>query len=257
MIADLYSAFLLGLTFSNIWICALVIFSLQTSSRKTSAGYILGRFVGIVSLVFVFHLIGEKLRISATVIDIFSGMTILIFGIYFIVKFSRSSKKVDSGRYHKHFTEKCEHDCNSCIITQKPEIYKFCESCAEDRNFCSSEDAQIEPLTRSARSIWGKNISEKDSNNGFLAGIMLGILRGTAMCGRLAILLPLTLKGSVFHSLIVGTGFALSSSIYPVIAILLGDQILKLVKYRNILIYINSAFLVLVSGYYFYHAFTY
>lgn len=255
MVADIYGAFLLGLTFSNIWICALVIFSLQTSSKKISIGYILGRFIGILFLVLLFHLIGKSVRVSEIMINVFSGITMLIFSVYFIIRFSRQSIKKESDWKSRKLMEKCEHNCKSCIISQMTDIFKYCESCNDGSRSCCSEDIQIEPITREARRLWGKNTSKEEEKSGFFAGIMFGVLRGAAMCGRLAILFPLTIKSSIFDSLIIGTIFALSSSIYPIFAIILGEQILKLVKYRSTMVYINFVFLVIISAYYFYHAF--
>ncbi|MCX7958463.1 MAG: hypothetical protein N3B13_05385 [Deltaproteobacteria bacterium] len=125
---DFYTAFFLGLTFSNIWICALVIFSLQTSDKRTGIGYIAGRFAGIVGLVLIFHIMGENIRISSVVIDAFSGLTILIFGFYFIFKYKNLYDKGKNSVSHRDLSEKCEHNCNSCIISKKPDIYKYCES---------------------------------------------------------------------------------------------------------------------------------
>jgi ABC-type nickel/cobalt efflux system permease component RcnA len=253
MMADLYTAILLGLSFSNIWICALVIFSLQTSHKSTGAGYIIGRFAGIIVFVVLFHIAGNSIKISAFYLDMLSAISVLMFGIYFIYKYSRG--QVEEGHYHNLHTkisEICEHNCNTCIISKNPEIHKYCEDCSDKERDCSSEDIQIEPLTREARRLWGKN-SYGAQKSGLLFGLFLGLLRGSAMCGRLIILLPLAIKGTLLNSILVGFSFALSSSIYPLAILIFGDYILRLVKHRRAIIIANSLFLILISFHYIRH----
>lgn len=251
MLADIYTSILLGLSFSNIWICALVIFSLQTSDRLTGIGYIAGRFFGIVAFVMIAHILGDRFEPDHFTLDIISGISVLLFGIYFIYKYSLLTGKEET--HQKSHIENCEHNCESCIVSKHPDIYKYCESCADDNKSCSSEDAQIEPLTREARKLWGKD-SDGVQKTGLLFGAFLGIVRGSAMCGRLIILLPLAIKGSLIDSVFIGSAFAFSSSLYPILAMLLGEYLLKIVRYRRLIIVVNSIFLLILAGYYFNHA---
>jgi len=255
MFADIYTSILLGLSFSNIWICALVIFSLQTSQKSTGIGYIIGRFIGIVIFVLIFHIIGNSIRISNFYLDILSAISILLFGAYFAYKYWIEQNREDSHHnLHSKLSENCEHNCNSCIISKNPEIHQYCESCSDGDKNCSSEDIQIEPLTRETRKLWGKE-SNKEQKTGLIFGAFLGIVRGSAMCGRLVLLLPLAIKGSLTNSFIVGASFAFSSSIYPIAILIFGEYLLKLVKYRRAIIIVNSVFLIFLSFYYLNHAF--
>ncbi|MGB9599067.1 MAG: hypothetical protein ACP5QK_01145 [Myxococcota bacterium] len=254
MLADIYTSILLGLSFSNIWICALVIFSLQTSDRLTGIAYIIGRFLGIVTFVAIFHIIGDTFRPSHITLDIISGISVLLFGGYFIYKYSTLSRaEVSHHKSHIEFKNSCEHNCDNCIISKKPEIYKYCESCTDDKKSCSSEDVQIEPLTREARRLWGKD-SKGLQRTGLFFGLFLGVVRGSAMCGRLVVLLPLAIKGTLFSAMLIGSVFAISSTIYPLMAMLLGEYMLKVVRYRKVVIITNSILLLIISGYYFNHA---
>ncbi len=245
MLTDLYTAILLGLSFSNIWICALVIFSLQTSDRSTGLGYISGRLLGIVGFVILFHIVGNVVKISSFSTDLISGISILLFAAYFIYKY-RGSQDGHSKNFniHKNISEKCEHNCDTCIVSKNTDVYKYCESCSDDRESCSSEDVQIEPLTRGARKLWGKNSQGEINNKGFLFGFFLGLIRGSAMCGRLVLLLPLAVKGSLISSVLVGIAFALSSTIYPVLIMFFGSYVLRAVKYRSQIVTVNSVFLI-------------
>ena len=39
--SDYWVAVLLGFSFGNLWVCALLVFSLQTTNRSTCAGYLI------------------------------------------------------------------------------------------------------------------------------------------------------------------------------------------------------------------------
>ena len=47
---ELVSAGVVGLSFGNLWICTLLVFSLRAGGRSLAAGYLLGRAAAIVAL---------------------------------------------------------------------------------------------------------------------------------------------------------------------------------------------------------------
>ena len=55
---DYVVATLVGFSFGNLWLCALLVFSLQTTNRSTCAGYLVGRILAIIALSVVIAEVG-------------------------------------------------------------------------------------------------------------------------------------------------------------------------------------------------------
>lgn len=254
---EVATAALLGLSLGNLWICALVVFALQTSDKWACGGYLVGRFIGILGFVFIFWLIGGMIDIPHAWINVISGLGMLLFVAYFYARYVNgwvppwASKKA----HHHHAAaadgadhSNCGHDCNTCPVHHDDEWKDHCHDCADEKA-CSAEDFQVEPITRNARVKWGREVSE-ERVAGFSGGLVLGGIRGSAMCGRLVILLPLVMTGTLGHAALVGGAFALTSTIYPLLGMALGAVILKVLPHRRMIFNVSSLILLFVAGYY-------
>jgi len=254
---DIATAAVLGISLGNVWICALVVFALQTSDRWACGGYLIGRFIGILAFTSVFWLIGGAWQLSHNWVNIISGLAMLLFVAYFFFRYSRGwipfwVKKRQSAHGADH--ENCDHDCQKCPVNEDAEMKKYCDDCDDDKA-CSAEDIQVEVLTRKAREKWGREVSE-EKVTGFVGGLAFGGFRGAIMCGRMAVLLPLVMQGSFGHSALVGSTFALTSTVYPVLGMVLGSVVLKFLPKRQLIFNISAVILLVLALYYLYRGIT-
>jgi len=251
---DITAAALLGLSLGNVWICALVVFALQTSDRSACGGYLVGRFAGILGFTLFFWLIGGLWQPPHGLINIISALVMLLFVAYFYFRYCRGwipfwvKKKVVVAADNQADHANCDHDCNTCPVHQSEEWRDACSSCADEKA-CSAEDIQVEALTRTARIKWNREVTE-EKISGFMGGFALGGLRGGAMCGRMVILLPLVMTGTLAHATLVGSTFAMTSTIYPVIGMALGSLILKVLPHRQKIFNISALLLLGIAGFY-------
>ncbi len=266
--ADVAAAALLGLSLGNVWICALVVFALRTAERSACGGYLVGRVVGVVGFAIAFWLIGGLWKPSHQAVNIMSAAMMLLFVAYFYAKhrlgwklLHRSGDGGDHRHHHHHDLDpaeadhdNCDHDCSSCPVSADAELHKYCSDCDDERS-CAAEEPQVAALTRSARRKWGRG-PEGEDLTGFFSGFALGGLRGSAMCGRMVVLLPLVMTGTLGHAVLVGTAFAVTSTIYPLIGMVIGDVILRAVPHRKRIFDFSAVVLVLIAGLYFYRGLT-
>jgi hypothetical protein len=225
---------LLGFSFSNLWICALLVFSLQTTNRSTCGGYLVGRALTIVALSVAVSLLGRVVNPQPGVLNLISGVFLLVFAAYLAAtslfdwvppwKRSRLAKPGDD--------RACDGQCASCPAHQDPRLAQACEACGDDPRLCAAEEPELAPLTRGARELRGRKV-EPGRRGGFLAGMALGSLRGAALCSKLAVLVPVLLGVPIGRAVGMGITFSVSSSIYPLLGFVAGAFALKLVAYKR------------------------
>jgi hypothetical protein len=246
--SDFTIAIILGFSFGNLWLCALLVFSLQTTNRNTCAGYLIGRAGSIVLLALVLSIIGKFVIIGKPYLNLASGLLLFGFAIYmalihvfsWIPPWKRGKKETEDGLPDN---SSCDGNCSSCPSQSEPEYAEACESC-HDHGLCAGEEPEVEFLTREARKQKGKEV-ENDTRKGWIFGITLGAIRGTAMCAKLTVLFPILLSSSILKALGLGIVFSLSSSIYPILGFIFGSFALKLVKLKKVLFIISC---IMLSG---------
>lgn len=242
----------LGLSFGNLWICALLVFSLQTVNRTTCGGYLIGRAVTIIALSVAVSLVGRVVNVDPGVLNVISGAFVLVFAIYlaatnifdWVPPWKRSR-----ARTHDDEHQSCDGNCSSCPTHQHPEFADACNSCSDNPKLCSAEEPELEPLTRGARKIRGRSVSQ-GSPTGFFAGFILGSLRGAALCTKLAVMVPVLLGVPMGRAFGMGLTFSVSSSIYPIMGFVVGSFALKLVKYKRWLFGLSCLMLGFFGIYY-------
>jgi hypothetical protein len=241
---------LLGLSFGNLWICALLVFSLQTTNRATCGGYLVGRALTIVALSVVVSLVGRVVRVEPAVLNLVSGGFLLVFASYLAAtsvfdwvppwKRARAAAPDHCG---------CDGECATCPTKTHHEYASACSTCGDDPRLCAAEEPELEPLTRGARRQRGRAV-EGGGGAGFVAGMALGSLRGAALCGKLTVLVPVLLGAPVGRAIGMGVAFSVASSIYPVLGFVVGSAALKLVKYKRWLFGVSCALLAVFGVYY-------
>ncbi len=249
---DYLVALLLGFSFGNLWLCALLVFSLQTTNRSTCAGYLLGRILAIIALAVVIAAVGQMVFISKGVLNIVSGVLLLGFSLYLAatrlwhwVPFWKTARVA-----HSHEGDDCGHNCTTCPAQGHAQYMLACESCA-DKKLCAAEESEVEPITRGARVAWKRDVQDKDLT-GFGVGIGLGAVRGATLCSKLMVLVPILLGASLSKAFGLGLLFSLSSTIYPLLGFTFGEFALKLIKYKSLMFSVACIFLALAGIRYLY-----
>jgi len=241
---------LLGFSFGNLWICALLVFSLQTTNRSTCGGYLVGRAVTIVALSVLVSLLGHVVHVEPGVLNLISGSFVLLFAAYLaatsIFDWVPPWKRA---RAERRDHQSCDGNCANCPTHEHPEYADVCSACSDDPRLCSAEEPELEPLTRGARELRGRAVAQSRST-GFFTGIALGSLRGAAMCSKLTVLVPVLLGAPVGRAVGMGLTFSVSSSIYPLLGFAVGSFALKLVRYKRWLFGVSCAMLAVLGIYY-------
>ncbi|MBU1536143.1 hypothetical protein KKF84_12535 [Myxococcota bacterium] len=243
-------ALMLGFSFGNLWLCAILVFSLQTTNRYTCLGYLAGRAATIILLSFALSLLGMVTTFSRAYINLASGILLITFAAYlaatqlagWIPPWRRRGGVGDPG------SPSCNGECSGCPTREHHEYQSACSSC-HDHGACSAEEPEVAPLTEEARKIWGKT-EQFSPSRGFFVGALLGVFRGAAMCTKLIVLVPIIFNASPLKSLAIGGAFALSSSVYPLLGFFLGKFALKLVRHKRSLFILSCLFLAGSGIYY-------
>ncbi|MDA3863076.1 MAG: hypothetical protein PF689_04325 [Deltaproteobacteria bacterium] len=239
----LLTALVIGFSFGNLWVCAILVFSLQNAGRLTCLGYLAGRFLAIIILSVVVSIFGHYFHLDRSSLNIASGVLLLLFSSYLAATrvFSWTPpwrKKTDNSGLEQG---SCEGDCSDCPAHHHPEYVSACDDCHE-HGLCSAEDYELEPISRDARKAWGRE-TERTLGNNWWPGFTLGFLRGGAMCTKLVVLIPILLNSTILRTLAIATVFAFSSSIYPLLGFIAGKYALKLVKFKRHLFIASCIFM--------------
>ena len=246
--SDYLVPLLLGLSFGNLWICALLVFSLQTTSRSTCGGYLVGRALTIAALSVLVSLVGRVIEVDPDTLSVVSGVFLVVFAAYLAAtqvfgwvppwKRGLVRRQADGPG--------CDGDCETCPTHDQPAFADACSSCADDPRLCTAEEPELEPLTRSAREGRGREVP-RSGPSGFAAGLALGSVRGAALCSKLTVLVPVLLGAPVGRALGMGLTFSISSSIYPLMGFAAGAFALKLVGYKRWIFIVSCATLVVLG----------
>lgn len=247
---DLLSAVALGFSFGNLWMCVLLVFTLQQANRQTCAGYLVGRFLAIIAFSLVVAIVGSYVNIEKKTLHLISGSLLLVISIYFLLtrvvniginlRFLPAKAAIQPVANH----DGCQHDCNSCPAVKSDEYKAMCSSC--DSSLCEAEQPEVEVLTRGSRMIW-KKPSKVEASGGFVAGLSLGAVRGVALCNKMVVLVPMLLTASAAKAAVVSVGFGVSSSVYPLLGFLFGGLALKFVRFKKALFIVSCSVMILLG----------
>ncbi|MBU1219322.1 hypothetical protein KKF34_00410 [Myxococcota bacterium] len=251
---QIIAAFLLGLSFNNLWICAILVFTLQTTGTKTVIGYIIGRTVIILVISLVLGFLGTHLPVKPWFFNFISGLLLILFAVYmhativagWIPYWRRKTLQGSS-------PASCHGDCSSCGIKETAEYRNACKDC-NDSGECLAGSAEFADITRNSRQKWNHDVQENPSPEGFWFGFSVGAFRGGAVCAKLAVLLPLFLESGVLKAGLMAITFSISSSIYPIAGFFIGKYALGLMKYRKPLFIAGNISLIFLGLFYLYRS---
>ena len=234
---DLITATLVGLSFGNLWLCVLLTYTLQTTNRKVSLGFLIGRLISVFILAITVSLVGKLLPIPLALLQIVSGAILLLYSIYICVRYLILKGKKEA---HHHHTSDCSHDCNSCFKSQTKDI---CDTCHSESGDCLAQPAKVQQLNL---------MSEKNKKgiSAIIFGIQLGFFRGSVLCGKLMLLLPLLIHASTLHAIAIALTFTITSSIYPIAGFFLGKLAMKLIRFKKTALLLSTLLLCLFSSKY-------
>ncbi len=228
------AALLLGFSFGNLWLCAILVLTLQVANRSTCGGYLVGRFIAICALCAAVSALGRFVSLDRSVLNLVSGLLLIGFSLY-LAATRIFNWQLPGTKPHVHEGESPAHCSGSCKI-------------------CVSEEPEYEALTRQARLKFHKRV-EGRTMAGFGVGLSLGAVRGASMCGKLVVLTPMLLSAPVGKGVMLGAVFSLASSIYPLLGFTLGAFAVKLLDYKRILFAVSCLFLGVIGFKYLFMAF--
>lgn len=230
---DLITAALVGLSFGNLWLCVLLTYTLQTTNRNVCIGFLVGRLIAVFTLAVTVSLLGKLLPIPLALLQIISGSILLLYSIYICVRYLIIKGKKEAA----HHSSSCSHDCGSCVKSQTKDI---CEACHNENGDCLAQSDKVNQLTLMSK-------QDKRGISAVIFGMQLGIFRGSVLCGKLMLLLPLLIHASTFHAIAIAVIFTITSSIYPIAGFLLGKLAMKLIRFKRLALLISSVLLCLIS----------
>ncbi|NOZ85317.1 MAG: hypothetical protein GXP49_03460 [Deltaproteobacteria bacterium] len=249
MLENLASAVVVGLSFGNLWICALLVFSLQAGGRSLALGYILGRASAVIALSTAASLVGSNLAVPNSSLNLMSGVFLLAFAAYLAL--TRIFDWIPPWRRRGTGKVSACGDCTLCAEDAGMEYRDYRRACraCNPSGLCEAEEPEVEPLTRNVRRLKGRRV-ENNQAVGLGAGLWIGAARGAVMCGKLAVLLPMLLKSRPLEGALIGTAFAASSSVYPLLGFALGNIALKLLEYKKLIFSLGCGFMAVLGFHY-------
>lgn len=230
---DLITAVFVGLSFGNLWLCVLLTYTLQTTNRNVCLGFLIGRLIAVFTLAITVSLLGKLLMIPLAVLQIISGSILFLYSIYICVRYLVIRGKKEN--IHHNFN--CSHNCNSCTKSQTENI---CEVCHNESGDCLAQSDKVNQLILMSK-------QNKKGISAIIFGIQLGIFRGSVLCGKLMLLLPLLIHAPTFHAIAIALLFTIASSIYPIAGFLLGKLAMKLIRFKRLALFISSVLLCFIS----------
>jgi len=227
---EIATALLLGLSFGNLWLCVLLVFSLETANRSTCAGYLLGRALAILVLSMGVAAVGRAVDLDNGLLNILSGAFVILFCLYLTATrilgwaLPWQKKRMPDGLA-------CMDGCETCPAGAHEALKSICRDCP-DNKVCEAEEPEVEGLTRQARALRGRS-GALEGKGGFTAGLGLGAVRGAAFCSKLAVLVPMLFYTPLARAFVLALVFTIASSIYPLLGFALGKTVMRLVPYKR------------------------
>ena len=244
MYAEVLAAAMVGVSFSNSWVCLLLSLGTRTHSKRLAGAFIVGRFVGIMALGTLVALFGFFVDIPTRYYTLVFGVITILFALYI---------------FARHILPK------TGLVRRFPLLMKLrflgCSDCHD------SEQAQGDPgqgcEAPSTCSEGCNNCSpHKEADVTGTGGLLYGLFRGATPCLKMLILAPLLITVSFPMAILLTAVFAVASSIYPVIGFLVGGLITQFATISRsprtvvVLNLISLTLLLSIGIYYVYKYFT-
>ena len=219
MFEELLAALVVGVSFSNAFVCIFLVFGISTAEQRNTGKYfIFGRFLGLIILGLIIASVGLVFDGYLTYFMLLFGVLTIIFGALVITKMylkikTQSSKPNCAGCSHAHSVSdnnatSCQSSCDSnpsCNATG---------NCGNNKShFCFRKTSNSSKLTKRY-------------------SFLLGVFRGATPCLKIFILAPLLIIVDLWLAFLMILVYALASTIYPIIGFLSANLLTNLRKYE-------------------------
>lgn len=214
MYGELFAAFVVGISFSNAFICMLLGFGTTSIERRDTGKYFIsGRFLGVVILGLIIASLGVVVTGYMTYFLVLFGILTIIFGLFIVFKMY---KRIKSERSNP-----------TQMVCGQSESCTSCTSCSMDHNMNESGNSNCEEISCENNSciIQSSNMTKRYS-------FILGLFRGATPCLKIFILAPLLIIVDLQLAFMMILVFALASTIYPIIGFLSASVLMNFRKYE-------------------------
>ena len=240
----LATGILVGFGFGNTFLCSLLSLGMTAGQGwKVGAAFLTGRFLGVMALIMVAGLAGWYIDIDARImLFVLSAVTIVISVL--VLLYPSLALKLSILR-------KCETGpCSDC--DEDEGVSDECTTCPSRKECTSRTDKD------DGKRVRGK-AGTKPRGFGPFSAALVGAVKGATPRVKFFILLPLFLTLPLRDTLLLGSAYALSSSIYPVLGILAGTIIGTMAseRLRPYLVKAGALTLLGLGLFYFYRAVNY
>ena len=246
MLEELVVAFVIGLSFSNAFVCILLAFGLSSAEQKSAViFFILVRFLGVLVLGVTIALVGVVFDGYLIYFLILFAALTMIFGALVIIRLYLKTRK-----------QATDHDCSSCERQHKQScpgnvnINANAAAACQDAGACNDTGACNEVglgrwLQRKTRS----KILDKTTKITKRYSFVLGVFRGATPCLKIFILAPLLIVVDLPVALLMIVIYAGVSTIYPVIGFLSANLLTNFKKYESYVQAIGALTLISIGVY--------
>jgi len=251
MFAEVAAAAMVGVTFSNSWVCLLLSLGTRTHSKKMAGAFIIGRFLGIMALGTIVALFGLIVDIPTKYYTLVFGIITILFAIYIFARHILPKMSiVQRFTILKKLRILGCSDCSHHLHKEASDsVHKDCDPSANPGG-CEGCPNQHHHSPKKSSEVTGKS------------GFVYGALRGATPCLKMLILAPLLITVTFPMALLLTGVFAVASSIYPLIGFLVGGLITQLASVTRsprtavVLNLISLSLLLGIGIYYVYKFFT-
>jgi hypothetical protein len=242
MLAEVLAAAMVGVSFSNSWVCMLLSLGTRTHSKRLAAAFIGGRFVGILALGTLVALFGFFIDIPTRYYTLVFGVITIMFALYIFArhilpKMSLARRFPALRRLRVLGCSDCSHMLQETTPDCKTATSHDCSECPQKEHHKN-------------RDVTGTG------------GLLYGLLRGATPCLKMLILAPLLITVTFPMAILLTAVFAVASSVYPLIGFLVGGiltQFATISRSPKTVVLLNSVSLLLLLSigiYYVYKFFT-
>ncbi len=227
---EILAAFIIGISFSNAWVCVLLGFGTTsgTTTEQKNVGlyFIFGRFLGLMILGLIIISIGVIFEGYVSYLIIIFAVSTILFGFAIIVKI-----------YHR--LKKHRGDAVLNLRTHEPE-QKHRVSIA-----CHIKRILPKPRTMQRNKISSEGINDAQTLHlSKRYGFFLGVFRGATPCLKMLILTPLLLIVELPLAIVLIMVFAGATTLYPVLGFLTANLFTNFRKYDTYVQVVGASLLI-------------
>jgi len=224
MIEELLAAFIVGISFSNTFICMLLGFGATSVERKETGKYfIFGRFLGVVMLGLIIASLGLILIGVMNYLMIIFGILTITFGIIIFYNIYHKFKQNTRKQKIASCNTQDNNTCSSCAAHKNSAQTTSCESCTSTTCTAGNNEHVCKTIPKSMQ---GTKLTKRYS-------FILGLFRGATPCLKMIIIAPLLIVTDFWTAVVMVLIFAASSTLYTIIGFVSASVLINFKKYES------------------------